>query len=400
MAPEQLDLLSSSDGQQLLGELAGRSIDADDELRLIMQLRARFAPELVAAAVAQAKLRQRARAKFSRADQMYFTPAGLEQASTERMARYHAARFAAFGRIADLCCGVGGDLVALAGVKPVRAVDVDPVHLRMAVLNAGAYHVAQRVEPVLADVQSLVLDDDPGLALFIDPARRVDGRRLRGGETLPPLDWCFARGEMRPVLIKAGPALPLDVVPPAWGIEFVSEGRELKESLLSSPAMARPGRRATVLSAAPTEADPSGWASVSLEAMPGEAVAVASPGRFLLDPDPAVTRAGLVEDLARGLAGGSVWKLDPEIAFLSSDAPMVTPFGRCLRVESSEPWNLKRLQATLRSLDVGSVDIRKRGSAVDVESVQRRLRLTGARAATVVLTRVMGEPWALVCVDA
>jgi hypothetical protein len=260
--------------------------------------------------------------------------------------------------------------------------------------------VAQRVEPVLADVQSLVLDDDPGLALFIDPARRVDGRRLRGGETSPPLDWCFARGEMRPVLIKAGPALPLDVVPPAWGIEFVSEGRELKESLLSSPAMARPGRRATVLSAAPTEADPSGWASVSLEAMPGEAVAVASPGRFLLDPDPAVTRAGLVEDLARGLAGGSVWKLDPEIAFLSSDAPMVTPFGRCLRVESSEPWNLKRLQATLRSLDVGSVDIRKRGSAVDVESVQRRLRLTGARAATVVLTRVMGEPWALVCVDA
>jgi hypothetical protein len=48
--------------------------------------------ELVAAALAQAKLRVKARSKFERAGSMYFTQAGLEQASSERMARHHASR--------------------------------------------------------------------------------------------------------------------------------------------------------------------------------------------------------------------------------------------------------------------------------------------------------------------
>jgi hypothetical protein len=61
------------------------------------------------------------------------------------------------------------------------------------------------------------------------------------------------------------------------------------------------------------------------------------------------------------------------------------------------PWNLGRLRESLRSLDVGSVDIRKRGSAVDVDEVQKKLKLTGSRAATVVLTRVGDRPWMMVC---
>jgi hypothetical protein len=63
------------------------------------------------------------------------------------------------------------------------------------------------------------------------------------------------------------------------------------------------------------------------------------------------------------------------------------------------PWSLARLRESLRSLDVGTVDIRKRGSAVDVEEIQRRLKLTGSRSATVVLTRVANAPWAMVCTD-
>jgi hypothetical protein len=58
---------------------------------------------------------------------------------------------------------------------------------------------------------------------------------------------------------------------------------------------------------------------------------------------------------------------------------------------------LSRLKTTLRALNVGSVDIRKRGSAVDVDDIQKRLKLEGTRAATVVLTRVANAPWMLVC---
>ena len=76
-----------------------------------------------------------------------------------------------------------------------------------------------------------------------------------------------------------------------------------------------------------------------------------------------------------------------------------TPFGRTLLVEASERWSLARLKEVLRGLDVGTVDIRKRGSAVDVDDLQRRLKLTGSRAATLVLTRAAGRPWMLVCFE-
>ena len=96
---------------------------------------------------------------------------------------------------------------------------------------------------------------------------------------------------------------------------------------------------------------------------------------------------------------GPCWQIDETIAFLSANEDLRTPFGRTLAVEASEPWSLARLKQILRALDVGVVDIRKRGSAVDVDELQRRLKLTGSRTATVVLTRVSGKPWMLVCFE-
>jgi hypothetical protein len=45
------------------------------------------------------------------------------------------------------------------------------------------------------------------------------------------------------------------------------------------------------------------------------------------------------------------------------------------------------------------VDIRRRGLAGDVDDLRRRLRLDGEHRATVILTRVLDQPWALVCSD-
>jgi hypothetical protein len=69
-------------------------------------------------------------------------------------------------------------------------------------------------------------------------------------------------------------------------------------------------------------------------------------------------------------------------------------------VIDSAPWQQKRLPARLRALDIGAVDIRRRGLAGDVELLRRQLRLSGSRRATLVMTRVNDRPWGLVCVDA
>ena len=379
----QLDLLLSVPGQLLLTILSAQDTERSlSELTLSKALRKQHPADLVAAVLGLLELRRRGRAKFARADQMYFTRAGLEQATAEPVARLHARRFAASGELVDLCCGIGGDLIALGARGRARGIDLDPVHVRIAELNLLACDLA--VDVCCSDVRELALE---GIAAaFIDPSRRAAGRRLRAGVSEPPLEWCFGLADRVPAVgIKAAPGLPLELVPDGWEIEFIADHRELKEAVLWSPAVRASERRATVL--------PSG---ASLVTDAGPAVDVAPPGAFLLDPSPAVTRAGLVAELARALGA---WKIDDQVAFLSADRVVPTPFGRWLRIAASLRWNLKHLRAELRSLDIGRADIRKRGSAVDVDELQRRLKLSGSRAATVVLTRVQNHPWAFICTD-
>lgn len=378
-----IDALRSPDGLRVLDELSRHMLVAKDELRLLTGLRQRYPALLVAAALVQAKLRVRARSKFTHAERMFFTRSGLEQASSERMARHHAKRFTPFRLVVDLCTGIGGDLVGLAEHRSVIAVDRDPAHIRLACLNSEANGIAANTTCVLADVRDLKLDS--AAAVFVDPARRSPERRFNAGTSEPSLAWCLTLANRGAAVgIKAAPGLPTNAVPGAWELEFVSERRELKESVLWSPNLATTRRRATILPHA-----------LTLIEAHGAGLPVRPPGAYLLDPDPAVTRAGLVEDLGRTL--DECWKIDDEIAFLSADFAMETPFGRTLRIAASMPWNLARLRDGLRALDVGIVDIRKRGSAVDVDDLQRRLRLHGTSAATVVLTRVSNRPWAFVC---
>jgi SAM-dependent methyltransferase len=382
---ERFEELLSPRGRELLERLDGEAVTPASALRVGSALRGEYPAGLVADAFAQHELRLQAQAKFDRAGDMFFTRSGLEQASSEATARYRARRYAHIGQVADLCCGIGGDLVALAEHHPVLAVDIDPLHLRMARANAGVYGVAGNVRAAAADVRDVGLSGVD--AVFIDPARRRGGRRMPTGKSEPPLPWCVALADrVGAVGIKAAPGLAHNEVPAGWELEFIAVGRDLKEAVAWSATLATVTRRATIL--------PGGH---TLVPAPGPPVPVRAPGEFLCDPNPAVTRAGLVEELARELGA---WKIDERIAFLSSDMPLRTPFGRGLRVIDSSPWNQKQLPARLRDLDIGVVDIRRRGLAGDVGQLLRRLKLTGSRRATVVMTRAGNRPWGLICVSA
>lgn len=383
----QADALLTPEGEELLGLLRGETITPERAMRLTEELRHRYPAELIAAALTEQSLRLAAREKFSRAQEMFFTRAGLEQASAEVVADHTARRFTGLAAVADLCCGIGGDLVSLASsAERVLAVDADLDTLRLARRNVAGL-APGAVSFVCADVQNLAPAVLRGVAgAFVDPARRTRGRRMRTGDSQPPLDWCLGLTSLVVrVGIKSAPGLPHDVVPAGWEAEFVAVGRGLKEAMLWSPAVASVQRRATILPAGDT-----------LVAEPGGPVAIADPGEYLLDPNPAVTRAGLVQELARDVGG---WQIDPMIAFLSVDKPVSTPFARTLRILESMPWHEKQAGRKLRELGVGSADIRRRGLAGDVQLIHRRLGLRGDRSATVVLTRRDGTPWGLICED-
>jgi hypothetical protein len=393
--------LLSPDGQKLLEFLAGQEVTPDRALHLAEELRDRYPPGLVAAALTQQSLRQAARDKFRRADEMLFTRAGLEQASSELTGTHSARRFAGLQTVADLCCGIGGNLTALAGgAERVLAVDADLTSLMFAVRNVTVLHPATRVTAACTDVRDVFLAGHARAgscvqAVFIDPARRTSRGRLRAGESQPPLDWCVALAAQVPaVCIKAAPGLPRYLVPAGWEIEFLAVGRDLKEALLWSPAFATVSRRATVLARfAAGVAAPDSLAVTPDARTP---VPVADPGEYLLDPNPAVTRAGLVAELARELGA---WQIDPMIAFLSLNRRASTPFARTLRVIDSMPWHERQVAQRLRELGIGSADIRRRGLAGDVRQIHHRLKLQGDKHATIVLTRRNGKPWSLICVD-
>ena len=139
--------MDSTDARWLVGpeaaaELALAAAEPDPgSLAAAERLRRRLPPGRAAAVAAQVALRRRAGAKFGeRAEELFFTADGLEQASRSAVAAWRARRFADAGvtRVVDLGCGIGADALALvdAGIA-VDAVDTDEVTAVLAAANLG-----------------------------------------------------------------------------------------------------------------------------------------------------------------------------------------------------------------------------------------------------------------------
>ena len=384
MKAEELAGLLTDEGQDLLAGL--RDHNPADELAAATRLRRTHDAALVSAALGQARLRQRAAAKFGAdAGRMYFTPDGVEQATRASVAAHRADRFRALGvgRLADLCGGIGGDAIALAraGID-VLAVDRDPLTCAVARANAAALGLADRIEVRCADVAEV---ETAGYdAVFVDPARRTGrGRTFDPEAYSPPLSWAVRAARTVPfAAVKVAPGIPHEAVPGDAEAEWVSDRGDVKEAALwfgTDPGAVR----ATLL--------PSG-AVLRAGRLPQDPL-VRPVGRFLYEPDGAVIRAHLVAEVARTLDGGLI---DPTIAYVTADEPRPTPYATAYTISDVLPFNLKRLKALLREREVGTLTVKKRGSAVEPEEVRRRVRPQGPRAATVFLTRVAGAPSMLV----
>jgi hypothetical protein len=368
--------LLSRDGRRLQAEVE-RCYDESDALALGTRLRRDHPPALVAAAVEQAQLRRRGAAKFGTdAARMYFTRDGLEQATAPPVAGYRLGRLTATGAasIADLCCGIGGDLVVAAGLVPaVTGADVDPLTCAIARANLEALGLAGSV--IERDVESMSLD--PYDALFADPARRdTRGRAWNRSDYRP--GWDFVERVLRgTACVKTSPALPHAAVPPGTEAEWVSLDGQVREVCLWSPDLTSSDRRATVI-AGRGEVD-----SITAADLPPE-VPVRPMGRYVYDVDPAVTASHLVPAVA-GLLDG--WLVDEHIGYVCTDDPRSSPFARSYQVLDELPYPLKRLRAALRQRDIGALTIKKRGVDVEPARLRRDLGLRGSAEATLLLTR-------------
>ncbi len=345
----------------------------------------------MSAALGQARLRQRAVAKFGAEDagRMFFTPYGVEQSTRASVAAYRAECLRAAGArsVADLCCGIGGDAIAFAraGIR-VLAVDRDPATCAAARANADALGLADLIEVREADVTEV---DTAGYdAVFVDPARRSSRRgRIFDPEAYslpcpgpsPPRSGRRGAAEDRARHSARGD--------PGAGDGRVGLGRRGRQG---GRAVVRPGRdpgarRATLLPA-----------GAGIYATPGTMrpdPEVREVGRYLYEPDGAVIRAHLVAEVAEDLDGGLI---DPTIAYVTADEAHRTPYATAYEITDRMPFNVKKLKALLRERGVGTLTVKKRGSAVEPEELRKKVKPQGPNAATVFLTRVAGAPTMLI----
>jgi hypothetical protein len=390
---ETFHWLLGPQGQDLLHQTMAADLGDAQRLAQIERLRRVVSSAQAAAVYETALLRQRATSKFPHAERLYFTRDALEQASGMTIANYRAQRFAGYGRVADLCCSVGGDSLALAQQCLVSAVDRDPVRLAMAEANAQALGLADRIEHLELDLE---LQAPPAAdAIFFDPARRSSGKRMFAvADYQPSLDLIHEWRKQTPAIgIKAAPGVQDDELAP-YGVdelEFISVDGNLKESVLWFGPLAQAGQRATLLSSEPDSPVHSLFLPRGQEqAIPD----LREPAAYLYEPDPAVIRAQLVASLADLLGAAQI---DRTIAYLTSDTATANPFARCWRINEWMPFNLKRLRARLHQLDVGAVTVKKRGSPLDTDTLAKQLSGKGSRSLVIVLTQCQNRPIALIC---
>jgi hypothetical protein len=345
--------------------------------------------------VEQAALRRRGQAKFEHADQMFFTPRGFEQASDEIVAAYKAARMPTHGPLVDLCCGIGGDLMAMAAQAPTRGVDRDPGTIILARANLAALQSrspaptvsASRVEIGEARESDLV----GAAAWHADPDRRPFGRRTTRVELHDP-----SAEALQSLLDLNGNAViklaPAAVLPECWSeraeLEWISRAGECRQlaAWFGTLATAPGERRATLLST--TVMPFATIRGVPLDDPP----TAARIGRYLYEPDAAVLAAELGGALATRLA---VEPLAPSVAYWTSDSLILEPAVSAFEVLEVLGTRVKHLKPALRSRHVGVLEIKKRGIELEPESLRRELELRGDESASLLLTRVDGRAVAI-----
>jgi hypothetical protein len=360
--------LRSEAGERALREVDRYRLTDSTLIADIASARVSFG-ERAAALVETTLLRRRAAAKFADPSGWLFTDEALQQATAEPVAAHRARRLAG-ADVHDATCSIGTELAALRNsASSVVGSDIDPVRLAMARHNVADVDLfrADALRPITSDA-----------VVLVDPARRSGGRRrFDPRDYTPALDGLLDVYRGRELVVKAAPGIDFDELSRLGfhgEIEVTSLAGSVREACLWPVGLAENGvtRRATMLDTGEgvTDADPD-------ECM------VAPAGRWIVDPDGAVVRAGLVRHYA---ARHGLWQLDPDIAYLSGDR--LPDKVRGFEVLDELNYSERRLRQVLSARDVGAVEILVRGVGVDPDALRARLRLRGSQPVSVVIARI------------
>ncbi len=385
---DDVAFLRSRHGTKALENAAALAFTPDSLIADIAELRSRYG-ERAAPLAETVRCRRRAVGRLRDPQQWLITDEALQQATTQIVAARRAAEIARLfpgGVVHDVTCSVGAELVELAAAEGIGGVvgsDLDPVRLAMAAHNANGVTLlrANALTPTsTADV------------LLADPARRSGGARVfRPDDFSPPLLDVLTTYAGRPLAVKCAPGLDYGTLRARFGfdgqVQITSLDGGVREACLWTELGDGVSQRATVL-----RGHEHGVRVEEITDLAPDESRVGPPGRWIVDPDGAIVRAGLVRHWA---VRHDLWQLDPKIAYLTGDA---VPAGeRGFAVLDQLPLKEKLLRKALHARDCGSLEILVRGVDVDPDELRKRLRLNGSAPFALVITRIGTRAVAFLC---
>lgn len=370
----------------LLGLVDNRA----DVMKLTTDLRKQgFEPTLVALCISQAKLRSRAVTKFglSAATRMLFTEQGLEQSTRASVSSWHARRLADAGikSVTDLGCGIGGDSIAFASAGiTVTALEKDTAAADFASHNLSGFANAEvrHGDAIEAEIATE--------AVWLDPARRnlsvkAAGRvMLKPEDFSPNLDFAIELARKHDAGIKLAGSLPHELIPADCEANWVSHNNELVETVLWFGNLGTPGKRSAVI----VDGQVLEFAGEDIQAP------LAAPGKYIYDPISAMVRSHLIGAFA---LENNLWGISGAIAYLSGDQRVETPWLRGFEILEELPLDAKRIAKRMAELDIGTLEIKKRGVDITPEQLRPKLKLRGQKSATLILTKINDARKALLC---
>ncbi|TWT64883.1 THUMP-like domain-containing protein [Allorhodopirellula solitaria] len=319
------------------------------------------------------------------------------QQSTHHAVAALKASWMGSGRVADLCCGLGSDLIALARRGPAVGMDLHADVLAFASTNLQAADVEaslSQTDVTSAEPTSMIDSED---WIHVDPDRRADGKRHTALDGLVP-DWGRVTELLqscRGGLVKLAPATQ---VPEDDAGEFhrtwIAAGGSVREQTLIAGAvlddawirqqnMSAGGRSAIsirngIASVFATDRDAISRTSEHGGAHSNQGVGGTGIGQWMVDPDAAIRAAGLTEAFA-GATGTQA--VGGPSGFLSCEDPAgLTPWSEmatAARVIDVVGCDDRKLRRWFRAHDGYPEVIKVRGGDVDPAALNRRLKTCG-----------------------
>lgn len=322
------------------------------------------------AAATQAQLQARAAEKFAGALAMRFTRAGLEMATHEGLAAFHASLVPPGMPAVDLTAGIGADAMALGRRGPVLAWERDPETARCLIhnLERAGVQADVRVGDSMAWLANPDRPDD--VMLFADPARREGARRTLNPDDFQPDPRVLAAAMRRAAggLMKLSPMLADEYLADLGGrVIWISHRGQCPEALVAF------GVCGDAVQGDVVQVETGAWLTSGPDA-PMQTL----PDEYIFDLDPAAVRGHARGSF--GLAG-----LGESHGYLTGPDDRPSPWLRGYRVRGHAAWHADKVKRELRAQGLEIEIVKTRRVSLDPPAVRRQLRGTGKTPAVLLL---------------